>query len=135
MSDSGSSGRRYTDSLTVAAVLVLPGGPEPWAFRSRFPDAVRLPVRLVWQARSSETGGTPKQAAPPRRTAPPRPEDARSTEEQAGAEQPDGDAAPDLAASAVAAKSRTDAVETFLRVNGALDRASPAPHPTANPSD
>jgi hypothetical protein len=125
MSDSESNGRRTIDTLTVPAVLVLPGDPEPSEFRSRYPDAVRLPVRVVSQAGASAADAVPRQPAPARRAAPPRSGNGPSKSEHPGVQQPDEDAAPDVAAAAPAAGAahpRTDPVETFLRVKSALDR-------------
>ncbi len=51
--------RPYRDTLKVPSVLVLPGDPWPAEFYSRYPEAFRLPVRLVWrEGASGRTAGT-----------------------------------------------------------------------------
>jgi hypothetical protein len=54
--DDNSYGRRFTETVTVAAVLVLPGDPEPTEWLSRHPGALRLPVRLVQTDRDVPLG-------------------------------------------------------------------------------
>jgi hypothetical protein len=51
------------DTTKVPAVVQLPGEPFPSEFYARYPEAFRMPVRLVWR-----DGPARPDAAPPRPT-------------------------------------------------------------------
>jgi hypothetical protein len=111
----------YRDTIKVPAVLQLPGAPFPTEFYARYPEAFRVPVRLV-----RRDGPAQPDAAPPRRTqvAPPPPSggDAAWIETLA----PEAnmmDATAPVAASGSSYRG-VDPVATFLRINNYLDHWS-----------
>jgi hypothetical protein len=118
----------YRDTIKVPAVLQLAGDLFPTEFYARYPEAFRVPVRLVWR-----DGPALPDAAPPRRTqatpSPPGGVDAAWTEIQAPEANATDAAAPITADGG--GYRRTDAVAAYLRVNDFLDRllGRPAPDP------
>jgi hypothetical protein len=99
------------DTTKVPAVVQLPGEPFPSEFYARYPEAFRMPVRLVWR-----DGPARPDAAPPRPTqaavSSPSDGDAAGTETQ-GPEADTMDAAPPVAA---AGYQRPEPIGAYLRV-------------------
>jgi hypothetical protein len=133
MADDWFDGRPYRDTLTIPSVLVLPGDPEPTEFWSRYPHAIRLPVRLVWRDGEAAQGGTPPRPTPaPAAVAPPaaaggaRAVGAPAEDGTRGASAPVPDAGADY--------GRGDPVRTYLRVNELLDRLMGKEQPRSNGS-
>jgi hypothetical protein len=123
--DDGFDGRPYRDTLTVPSVLVMPDDPWPSEFYSRYPDAFRMPVRIVWQEGSAPDDGSMARLSPPAATAQP------GATADARAEAPPVEApSRGVAASVEDARSgQGTPVATFLRVNGFLDRLMDRPEP------
>jgi hypothetical protein len=127
MAQFGSDERPFLDTLTLPSILVMPGDPWPSDFYSRYPGAIRLPVRIVWRE-----GPSGPSALPVPQTRPATPSPARgSTSDRPGAEYAVGEAGGSGVAAAFpiapSAHGRVDPVGTFLRTNDALDRVAGKP--------
>jgi hypothetical protein len=126
MADDEFDGRPYRDTLTVPGIMVMPDDPWPAEFYSRYPNAMRVPVRIVWREGSSaRDGGTTTRLSPPAATA--------QLGASAGAPAEESPArAPSRGISATADNARSGRetpIGTFLRVNDFLDLLMGSPQP------
>ncbi len=127
--------RPYLDTLTVPSILVMPGDPWPSDFYSRYPEAFRLPVRIVWREDSSGPDATPPRPSPAATVGHPRRDaalaDAPGDDERLHAP-PASTHTPAPVPDADASAGRSDPVGAFLRINGVLDGLSGTQQPIAS---
>jgi hypothetical protein len=120
----------YRDTIKVPAVLQMPGDPFPTEFYARYPEAFRVPVRLVWRERASPPNEAPSRLRGTGVAA--FPEDVDGAPAEAAPEAADDARASPAAPAVGSTYGRADPVARFLRINVLLDRLAgePAPVPS-----
>ena len=113
--------RLFLDTVTVAGVLVLPGEPFPADFYALYPNAFRLPARLIWRDDVAGDGAPPDAAT----------QKAQGTE-QADSAPDDAPGPPESPPEPVSEPpppnpAASDPVARFLSINDALARRSAEP--------
>jgi hypothetical protein len=121
----------YRDTIKVPAVLQMPGDPFPTEFYARYPEAFRVPVRLVWRERASPPSEAPSRPVVTDLAA--REEDAERAFTGVVPEAADDARATPPAPAVGSAYGRAEPVATFLRINDALNRVAGNPSPAPAP--